>query len=497
MFKNKYNEDLTGKILFLFSIVILAVMNAIIFIKPFMEIDEWFTKGIVQHSASQVVAITGIDVHPPLYYLLLKVPMKILSMLNMNYDLVFLIKFMSLVPLIILILVCITKIRKDYGWLTCGFFSLSLVVMSSFFTDFLTARMYSWAIMFLVLAFICVGDILKNSSYKSWVLLAIFSTLGAYTHYFAAISAVVMYVLLLLNIIVNRKSGFDKSDVKKWIVSTIIGIVLYIPWVFTLMGQLTKVHKKYWIHPLDFNDLITSLSITFTSNLTFVLDVFLAAVVLAIFAIVLARYLKNRTKENSYILMGVSVYIVTLAAAIIISFTFKPILLERYLLPSVAVFWLAVSILMSEYDFKKYVMPILIIFLLFAAFNVVDQINGVEKMYDKTLEVENVLDELNNNDTIVFYKGVQKYVRYDKELTNATRHNVFVFGNTTYKEPYIKLLKLDTANFTVPDDVYNNTDKQIIFISDSSNQWNSSDVNIDRFFNFKGSVFYNVTAKNQ
>lgn len=495
MFKNRYDEDFVGKILFLLSIVILGLMNVVLFIKPFMETDEWFTKGLVQLPASQVVTITGIDVHPPLYYLIVKAPMKILSMMNMNYDLVFLVKFMSVVPFIILLIVCITKIRNDYGWLACGFFALSMGAMSGFFMAFLTARMYSWAILFLVLAFICVGDILKDSSYRSWILLAIFSTLAAYTHYFAAISAVVMYMLLLIYIIAERKSRFGMSDVKKWVISTVIGILLYLPWVFTLMGQLSSVHEQYWIADPSLNTVLTSISYIFTSNETFLLDVALAIVVLAIFVIVLARYARNKNRDNSYVLMGVSIYILTLAIALIVSYTFKPILLERYLFPSIAVFWLAVSILIGEIDFKKYAMPIIIIFLVFAAFSIVDQIGSVDHEYAKTVETQHFLDEINDNNTIVVFKGMQKYVRYGKELDNTEQYNVFKHDNKTYKLSYVKLLNLNDDSFNFPEDVYKNPDKQILYLS-GDDKLIPSDLNSTRIFNLKGTIFYNITSDN-
>ena len=71
---NLSDKNLIGKILFLLSIILLGVMIAVIFKKPFLETDEWFTKGIIQLSFQQMVNITAIDVHPPLYYIILKIP---------------------------------------------------------------------------------------------------------------------------------------------------------------------------------------------------------------------------------------------------------------------------------------------------------------------------------------------------------------------------------------------------------------------------------------
>ena len=494
---NLYNKkDLMGKILFLLSIIILAVMIAVIFKNPFLENDEWFTKGIIQLSFQQMISITAIDVHPPLFYIILKIPMKLFSMLNISYDLVTLMKFMSILPLFVLLAVSATKIRRSYGWLTAGFFAFSLVSMSSFFRIFLTARMYNWGLLFLVLSFLCVCSILKESDYKSWILLAVFTVLGAYTHYFVALSSVVLYMILLVNILLNKGLGFDKKeDLKKWFVSTIVGIILYVPWLLTLFGQLKSVRKSYWLPSVDLNIIITSLSSTFANNTElFLLNVVCAVFILSVAAIVLGRYLKSKSKRDFYLLMGVSVFIVTLIIAVVLSLTYKPILLERYLVPSIALVWLSISILISELDFKKFTIPIIIVVLLFGAFNIVDQISVIDKDYNKTLETYEFLSDIDNNHTIVIIDGMQKYMRFNDELHNATKYYVYKLDNETHKSPYIKLLKIKDDKFDFPDDVNSSSDKDIYLLIDGKRELNNTDVEFDRVFNLKGCVFYKVNG---
>lgn len=496
IYDNKRNE-LIGKILFLLSIIISAVMICIIFKMPFLEHDEWFTKGIIQLSFKQMVSITAIDVHPPLFYIILKIPMKILAMLNISYDLVTLMKFMSVLPLFILFVIGATKIRRDYGWLTAGFFTFTLVSMASFFRVFLIARMYSWAILFLVLCFLCVCNILKESDYKSWILLTVFSVLGAYTHYFTAISIVLIYLILFVNILFNKNLGFDKKeDLKKWFVCVVLGIIMYVPWLVSLFGQLKSVHKSHWLPSVDINLVITSLSSVFTNNLElFLLNVVCAIVILAVTVLFLSKYLKSPSKKNFYLLMGMSVFITTLALAIVISLVFKPIILERYFVPSIALVWLSISILMSEIDFKKLALPIIIVVLLFGAYNIMDEISVIDENYNKTLETYEFLDSIDNNNSIVIIDGMQKYMRFDNEINNATKFYAYQMNNETHKSPYIKLLKIKDKKFNIPDDINSSGGKDIYLLVDGSRKLNNTDVEFDRLFNIHSSTFYKIKTK--
>ncbi|MBQ6100203.1 MAG: hypothetical protein IJL02_10145 [Methanobrevibacter sp.] len=491
------DKNLIGKILFLLSIILLGVMIAVIFKKPFLETDEWFTKGIIQLSFQQMVNITAIDVHPPLYYIILKIPMKILAMLHIGYDLVTLMKVMSILPLFILLGISATTLRKNFGWLSAGFFALTIITMSSFFRVFLTARMYNWGILFLVLSFLCVYYILKESNYKYWILLAIFSVLGAYTHYFVAISSVALYMILFVNILFNKSLGFERSDLKKWFVSTVVGVILYVPWLFTLFSQLNKVHKSYWIPSVDLAKMVESFSIVFTNNSNFMLGVILAVVVIALTAFVVLRYLKSKSKDDFFLLLGFAVFIVTIVLAFIVSVTFKPILLARYLVPAIALIWLSISILVSDIDFKKFVIPIVIVVLVFGAFNLVDQISVIDDDYAKTVEANAFLDNMSNNDTIVIISGMQKYVRFFNEIDDAKQYYVYTFDNKTHKEPYLKILKLNKTSFDIPQDVYSNPDKQIYIIVDKKSEFeNNTDVDFDKVFNLRGCIFYKINGTN-
>ena len=182
------NKDTIGIIFFALSILVLAYM----FISPFTQlithIDEYFTISVVQLPLNEIMTVNTWDVHPPLHYLMGKVVAKLCAMLGI--DLLYGLKVLSIIPYIIILIISASKLKKDYGWFATGLFTFSLAVMSEFFRYFLTARMYSLGILFVLLAFLAFREIINDSSSKkSWILLTIFSVLCAYTHNFAAITA--------------------------------------------------------------------------------------------------------------------------------------------------------------------------------------------------------------------------------------------------------------------------------------------------------------------
>lgn len=193
--------DYIGIIFFIIAIGILCIMIFNPLNHLFIHYDEYFTFGLIHLPITNAIKVTATDVHPPLYYIILKIVTKILTILHIHFDTLYVLKLVSIIPYFILLLLSETKIRKEYGWLTAGIFIFSIGVMSNFFIEFITIRMYSWGLLFLLLSFICLKKIITESNNKSWILLTIFTVLGAYTHYFVALSLGVLYLSLLIYIL--------------------------------------------------------------------------------------------------------------------------------------------------------------------------------------------------------------------------------------------------------------------------------------------------------
>ena len=170
-------RDIFGMIFFALSVIMLGYM----FLTPLnhyiMHVDEYFTISVLTLPIGDVINITSWDVHPPLYYILGKIAVDMAAAIGM--DSLHALRILSTIPYILILVISATKIRKDYGLLSAGLFAFSMSVMTEFFAHFLIARMYSWAIIFLLIAFLAFLEIIKTNDKKAWIILTVFSALSA------------------------------------------------------------------------------------------------------------------------------------------------------------------------------------------------------------------------------------------------------------------------------------------------------------------------------
>lgn len=399
MYIGEYKNHI-GKILFALSVLVLGVMLFTPLNNVFIHADEYFTLFVVKFSVSDIISINVHDVHPPLYYLIVKAVMKVLAILNISYNPLLLIKILSIIPYGAILLFSAIKIRQEYGWLTAGIFTFALGCMSQFFMHFILGRMYSLGILFMLIAFYYCGKVLKDGDKKSWILLTVFSVLGAYTHYFVAISALALYLMLLIHIAITRQSF------KKWAISASAGIILYLPWVYALVNQLAKVHNSYWIKELTLDYFIKCLGY-FATNSDIVIIEIIAVAALIFFTAILVRYFRDFSdSENYFILSGICVFLATLVIGSILSVVFKPILVARYLIPASAVLWFAVSVMIGKIKDNRILFISLALVMLLSVCAISDSVSYNDKLLHDGNANEKLLDKINDGDIVIFNSGV-------------------------------------------------------------------------------------------
>lgn len=354
--------------------------------------DESYSVAISNHSFSEIWNIGGNDVHPVFYYMMLK----IVSLFFGNNILVF--RLFSIVPIVILSILGITHIRKDYGERTgiiFSFLTLFLPIIAAYSSEI---RMYTWVMLFVTITAIYANRIYKNElSIKNWVIFALFSLLSAYTHYYGLMFAGIINVILFIYLLKNRKG--KNKDLKIFIIQAVVECLLYVPWLYYFIKQLTSVGGGYWIK-LEFPDILYNvLGIQYMGSLSNIFGFCFAICLYIYLGFVIYRCKKERISvknaRNSLLL-----YVLIVFIAFLISLK-SPILYPRYLMTITGLLIFFIADIMAKEKSKYITIEICIIIFVTS---LISNINIINNNYDNTnmKQIEYLEENIKDDDIIVY-----------------------------------------------------------------------------------------------
>lgn len=247
--------------------------------------DELFTVGMIEHSYGDLIAFTARDVHPPLYYCIVKLVVDLCKLISAQANPVVTAKIVSVLPYFILLLYSVTFIRRRFGIFTGGLFLFCAISMPQLSGYTVEVRMYSWALLFVTAAFLhahgavtggrseilrteCNGVTqdenrvlnMKRTALKMKqgqivrtlhaAALVFCGLAAAYTQYFACVAVIMVYLYVLVVFLIR-----DRGRIKEWLLWVAVSIAGYAPWLYTLFTQITAVNENYWILPLSWRSL--------------------------------------------------------------------------------------------------------------------------------------------------------------------------------------------------------------------------------------------------
>ncbi|MDR3223874.1 MAG: glycosyltransferase family 39 protein [Methanobrevibacter sp.] len=385
-----------GVFLSVFSIVLLIILLVSGVNQAFFSQDEEFTFHLVSYSFEEIILATAADVHPPLYYFLLKLFLMCFSS-SLSVSII-LAKVFSVIPLILLICFSFIKIRKDFDWLTVGIFLFSLVSMSKILYYFTQIRMYSYVMFFMFLSFYYCCEIIKKPNKKNWIIFTVFGLLAAYTHYYGVIAVGFLFLFLFIHIVRGNWEFF-----KSWVLSFIATLLVYCPWIYFFSSS-----KYFYGSELG----VPSFTVVFGivgfmfSPITDVLNhnsLNIYGLILFIVVLVFLMVILFKRKRIMAVDYGFALFVGVLFFGLIFSVLVKPIFNERYLLLVLVCFWFSFSVLLSRsYSKKKIFIPVLIVLIFVGFVNSLYFVDCKNYEFMTDLQFKNSISNLTVNDTIVY-----------------------------------------------------------------------------------------------
>lgn len=396
----KYKIQIIYAVLFVFTVLFVFVNNHY----TYFWFDEGFTISIIKHPYSAIWSLTAGDVHPPLYYLLLKTYASLVG------DSVSCLRFFSAIPIFLTVIVASTLIRKLWGdkvaivFIIAMFFSSLVPYMTS------EIRMYSWAAFFVLMTFLFAYMSYTCKQKKYIILFVLFSLFAAYTHYYALITVAYIYLLYFLIVLIK-----DKKQIINVVLAGVVFALGYLPWLLIFMTQLKSVSEDYWILSFDpiatFFDSINAFSSLEKTNLFYMHNRFVenGVFVLLMLLLFVNLFKKGSRKVIVEILLIYSIFIFPIALGIGYSALVKPIFVDRYLSCFIFIFFLVFAILVSYVDFskKKNIVLSVLFILFFAALSGVEFSHKMRLARLQTIGLNSIslfVNENRDNNTVFLYR---------------------------------------------------------------------------------------------
>ncbi len=430
--------------------ILLLIVYALIVMTPhFFRVfdnyfwgDEAYTIRLAQMNILDMFKETAMDVHPPLYYLIVKFFCIFIGFNGWAFHLV---SFLAYLTIVILTL---TYLYKKYTPVTCALFISCLSILENTFIYNVEVRMYSYGALFVLLAYLFLERIIKKNKAIDYVFFTLFSLCAAYTHYYCLISVAFFYSFLIVYCVIKRKY------IVKVLVSSVVTICLYLPWFFVLLKTFKRTSDDFWMVWIPtVEDCFLFL---FKGKLSIVLLIcfFAGLVVYAVSYIVALKKKKEDVDKKEFIynilwiIAGLASIVGTMFVGIMVSRLVRPLFIVRYLYPVSVIAWFLLSLGIGEAKIKGRTVIMIVIVGVMIASSYSDVRAICKEDYDNSKLLEYTLDSVDVKDTdcIItnmgsldwtisdyYFPGVKHYVvnTFDQnELVNYKRY--WYFFSTDY-----------------------------------------------------------------
>ncbi len=301
--------------------------------------DELFSMEFASRPISEMIKLTAADVHPPLYYIIIHFAASFFGAFGISS--VIAAKLAGIIPYLILWIYGVTLLRKRYDTLTGGLFTLAVCSMPNMVEYTTEIRMYGYVILFITAMCIHAAPFLETEKDKQirglkWgkaFPIFIYGLLACYTQYYAAVAVFSIYLFLVIWSI--RKNIWQLGLL--FIVGNLT-VILYYPWIGTVISQVGTVSENYWIQDLTWRSLggvVKYLTLPSFTNAT-VGYVFAGLMFVMMLVVVMANIRDAYMWLCFFPIVGIVIF------GFAASFLIRPFFVYRYMLPGMGALWMGI-----------------------------------------------------------------------------------------------------------------------------------------------------------
>lgn len=370
--------------------------------------DESFSVNLARMSLQDMLNRTASDVHPPLYYLILMTAVSLLGDTGWVYN------FVSLIPYIATIVLALTIVWKQFGGSAAMVFVACTTFMNSALRYSLEVRMYSWAALFMLIAYLSLFQILRKDRALDWTVFCLASLAASYTHYYALLLVAFLYCGIIVLALIHRVNG------KRVILSCVATAAGYAPWLTVLFGTFKRTSESFWMTSIP----------TFEEAVRWLFDIgngaggtstlIIAAFVLGLVLTVSVRTSLLRVSRAErrwvvnvsgghaemdattiWILVGAGSVLAVILTGLVVSELVRPLFTLRYLYPAAVLVWLLLGVFVSQFSARRTIALVLVLLMLHAGIpaylELVKQDEEIQQQQSQTI---NELSDIKEGDLL-------------------------------------------------------------------------------------------------
>lgn len=289
--------------------------------------DEAYSILLTQQTADQLLYLTSLDTHPPLYYLTLQVwtalfgygeaALRSLSVLAMGGALV----------------VAGLLLRRMFGG-RIAFMTIPFLVFAPMLLRYgFEIRAYALASLIGVLATYVLVVALQAKRRNQWLLYTLYAVLvaaGTLTLYYLVLLWIAHFIWLVWQTR-RKKQSIWKAP---WLLALMGSVVLFLPWLPVFASQVGNGALASITQALTLDNLMSIFSFTFIYQPSWQVGAFMSLVVLAVIVILtvlLQRVFRTIDGKHRPYLYLLALYVIVPLAVLALVSLVKPLYVERYL----------------------------------------------------------------------------------------------------------------------------------------------------------------------
>jgi 4-amino-4-deoxy-L-arabinose transferase-like glycosyltransferase len=351
-------KKLTSNELLIFLLIFVFATFFYLFNIGFSDLwsDEIYTKSMLDGSLSDFYTKFKNDLHPPLYYLGLKLFTALFGLNPIT------LRLFSVLGVLSTILLGYFAGQRIFGKQGALYFCLMLISLPMLAVYSHQARMYTWAAFSITGVFIYSYLFIKTGENHDLVLLFVFTLIAIYIHYYSMVAAFVANMYVFLHLLRTRN--------KKWLYhlfSLLFAALLFLPWLFMFIIHVKRVQQAFWVPEVSLTTILHCFAIPFTEQ--FWTTGYSISMVILMYSLIIFTFFKSSTKSFSeyrlVLWLSLYIFIGTLVVVMIISLFSQPILFSRYVVAIVVMLVIPPTILFVQMKLKwlKMILISVILFL--------------------------------------------------------------------------------------------------------------------------------------